>query len=103
MSKQSKFWDKVADRYSQKPVADEATYQKKLQVNRDYFQPDMKVFEFGCGTGSTAIVHAPYVKCIRAIDISSRMIEIAQGKADTTKVDNVTFECGAIDRPCRVR
>ena len=97
MSQSAKFWDKIAERYSKKPVADEAAYQKKLKVTREYFQPDMEVLEFGCGTGSTAIAHAPYVKHIHAIDISSKMIEIAQSKADTEKVTNVTFEQSTIE------
>ena len=97
MNQPSKFWDKIADRYARKPVADEAAYQKKLRVTREYLRPDMDVLEFGCGTGSTAIAHAPYVKHILATDISSRMIEIAQGKADAGKVENVTFERAAID------
>ena len=57
----------------------------------------MEVLEFGCGTGSTAILHAPFVRHIRAIDISQRMIEIAQGKAAASEVENVTFERAAID------
>jgi ubiquinone/menaquinone biosynthesis C-methylase UbiE len=97
MRQSAKFWDKIAERYSQQPIADEAAYQKKLQVTRDYFQPDMEVLEFGCGTGSTAISHAPYVKHIHALDISSKMIEIAQGKADANNVENVTFERSTID------
>ena len=97
MNQPSKFWDKIADRYARKPVADEAAYQKKLRVTREYLRPDMDVLEFGCGTGSTAIAHAPYLKHILATDISSRMIEIAQGKADAGKVENVTFERAAID------
>ncbi len=97
MDQSTKFWDKIAERYSKQPIADEAAYQKKLQVTREYFQPDMEVLEFGCGTGSTAISHAPYVKHIRAIDVSSRMIEIAQGKADANSVKNVTFERSTID------
>jgi ubiquinone/menaquinone biosynthesis C-methylase UbiE len=92
MHKSSKFWDRIAERYSKKPIADEAAYQRKLEVTREFFRPDMEVLEFGCGTGSTAIAHAPYVKHIRAIDISSKMIEIAQSKADAADVDNVTFE-----------
>ena len=97
MPPSSRFWDRMAERYSRKPVADEAAYQKKLQVTREYFRPDMEVLEFGCGTGSTAIAHAPYVKHIRAIDISSKMIEIAQGKADAGNVANVTFEQSTLD------
>jgi ubiquinone/menaquinone biosynthesis C-methylase UbiE len=97
MNQSTKFWDKIAERYSKKPVADEAAYQKKLQVTREYFQPDMEVLEFGCGTGSTAITHAPYVKHIHAIDVSSKMIEIAQAKADAEKTTNVIFERSTID------
>ncbi len=93
----AQFWDKIALRYSKSPIADEAAYQKKLQVTREYFQPEMEVLEIGCGTGSTAITHAPYVKHIRAIDISSKMIEIAQGKADAQQIKNITFEQSTID------
>ncbi len=97
MDQSAKFWDKIAERYSKRPVADEAAYQKKLQVTREYFLPDMEVLELGCGTGSTAITHAPYVKHILAIDISSKMIDIAQGKADAKNVENVTFRRSTID------
>ena len=97
MDKSAKFWDRIAERYSKQPIADEASYQKKLEVTREYFKPDMEVLELGCGTGSTAITHAPYVKHIEAIDISSKMIEIAQDKADKNNVENVTFKCASID------
>lgn len=93
----SRFWDRVANRYSRQPVADEAAYQKKLRVTQEYLRPDMEVLEFGCGTGSTAIVQAPFVKHIRAIDISGRMLEIARDKAEAAKVGNITFERAAID------
>ncbi|MEO0969754.1 MAG: class I SAM-dependent methyltransferase [Cyanobacteria bacterium J06639_18] len=97
MNRSAKFWDKIAQRYSKQPIADEAAYQKKLQVTKEYLQPNMEVLEFGCGTGSTAIIHAPYVKHIRAIDISSKMIEIARGKAEAQNITNITFEQLGID------
>jgi len=97
MNQSAKFWDRIAERYARRPVADEAAYQKKLQVTRGYFRPDMQVLEFGCGTGSTATAHAPYVKHIHAIDISSKMIEIARRKASAENVENVTFERSTID------
>jgi 2-polyprenyl-3-methyl-5-hydroxy-6-metoxy-1,4-benzoquinol methylase len=97
MDQSKRFWDRIAERYSRKPIADEAAYQKKLQVTREYFQPEMEVLELGCGTGSTAIAHAPYVKHILAIDLSSRMIEIAQTKADDESIVNVTFKRSTID------
>ena len=64
---------------------------------RGYIQPDMEVLQSGCGTGSTAIAHAPFVKHIQAIDISAKMIEIAEGKAEAERVANVTFERPSID------
>lgn len=102
MEQTAQFWDKISDRYSKQPIADEAAYQKKLKVTREYFRPDMEVLEFGCGTGSTAIVHAPYVKHIRAVDISPKMIEIARAKADAAGIENITFEvapCDEINAP----
>lgn len=97
MDRSIRFWDKIADRYSRKPVADEAAYQKKLAITREYFHPEAEVLEIGCGTGSTAIAHAPFVKQILATDISSRMIEIATEKANAQNIDNVTFERRATD------
>lgn len=92
MNRQEAYWNKTADKYSKQAIADEAAYEKKLEITREYFQPDMEVLEIGCGTGSTALVHAPHVKHIRATDFSARMIEIAQDKAREAGVDNVTFE-----------
>lgn len=97
MEQTATFWNRIAERYSKQPVADEASYQKKLKVTQEYFRPDMEVLEFGCGTGSTAIVHAPYVKHIRAVDISSKMIEIAKAKADAADIENITFEVASCD------
>jgi len=97
MNQSVRFWDRIAERYSKQPIGDEAAYQKKVQITRDYFRPDMQVLEFGCGTGLTAISHAPFVKHIEAIDISPKMIEIAQGKAEMNTIENVTFRCSSID------
>ena len=86
MNHSTKFWDKIAESYSKQPVIDKAAYEKKLQISQEYFQADMEVLEFGCGTGSTALIHAHYVKHIRTIDLSSKMIEIAQDKADAQNI-----------------
>ena len=92
MGQPASFWDKIADGYARRPIADEAAYQRKLEVTREHFRPDSEVLEFGCGTGGTAISHAPFVKHVRATDISARMLEIAREKAAAAGVENVTFE-----------
>jgi ubiquinone/menaquinone biosynthesis C-methylase UbiE len=98
MAQPSRFWDRHAKGYAKRPVADEAAYQKKLKVTQEYLKPDMEVLEFGCGTGTTALIHAPFVRHIRATDISGKMIEIARAKADAGGVKNVTFEQADIDQ-----
>jgi ubiquinone/menaquinone biosynthesis C-methylase UbiE len=94
---ESSYWDRTAKKYSKSPVADEAAYRRKLEITRDYLREDMDVLEFGCGTGSTAIAHAPFVRHIQAIDISKNMLAIAREKAVAGKVDNVSFERATID------
>jgi ubiquinone/menaquinone biosynthesis C-methylase UbiE len=95
MGQPVKFWDRIAERYSKRPVADEVSYQTKLAKTREYFRSDMEVLEIGCGTGSTAIAHAPYVGHIMATDISPNMIKIARAKA--AGVANVDFEVSSTD------
>ena len=87
----------MAKGYARRPVADEASYQKKLEITRGYVKPDMAVLEFGCGTGSTAIAHAAYVNHIQAIDLSANMLEIARSKAADAGVSNVTLQQASID------
>jgi SAM-dependent methyltransferase len=95
--KDAKFWDRFAEGYSKRAIADEESYQKKLQITREYFKPDSAVLEFGCGTGETALLHAPLVQHIHGIDFSSKMIEIAKEKATSHNVKNVDFETMGID------
>ncbi|NRA88612.1 MAG: class I SAM-dependent methyltransferase [Rhizobiales bacterium] len=94
---EAKIWDRYAKGYAKRPVADEVAYQKKLEITQSYFTPDMNLLEFGCGTGSTALVHAPYVAHIDAIDVSPNMIEIAQQKLAATEISNITFRTATIE------
>ncbi len=96
MAESDKFWDKTASRYAKSPVSDEATYQKKLAETQRFFTPNMRILEFGCGTGTTAVHHAPHVRHIDAIDISENMLEIGRGKAREAGVENITFTRGTL-------
>ncbi len=97
MRNTNSFWDRIAEGYAKKPVANQAAYEEKLRITRSHFRPDMELLEFGCGTGTTALLHAPHVKHIRATDISAKMIEIARGKAEVQGITNVTFEQTGIE------
>ncbi|MFP6815940.1 MAG: class I SAM-dependent methyltransferase [Pseudomonadales bacterium] len=96
MAKSDRYWDKTAERYAKSPVSDEASYQKKLAETQSFFTPNMRILEFGCGTGTTAVQHAPHVQHIDAIDISENMLEIGRGKATEAGVENITFTRGTL-------
>lgn len=51
----------------------------------------MRILEFGCGTGATAIQHARHVQHVDAIDISQNMLEIGRDKSAEAGIGNITF------------
>ncbi len=97
MTDGSRFWDGVAERYAKRPVPDEETYRRKLDLAREVLTPDSEVLELGCGTGSTAIALAPHAKRILAADYSAKMLEIAREKARAAGVQNVEFQQAGVD------
>ncbi|WP_096087680.1 class I SAM-dependent methyltransferase [Agaribacterium haliotis] len=96
MTDKTRFWNKIADNYAAKPVANEAVYEKKLALSQARMRSDMDLLEIGCGTGTTALRHASFVNKVFAVDFSSRMIEIAKEKAAKQNIENVEFICADI-------
>ena len=97
MNSSQAFWNRRAAKYAASPVADQAAYEEKLARTRKLLTPDMNMLEFGCGTGSTALIHAPNVRSILAIDYSEEMIGIARAKAEKAGITNITFRTDAIE------
>jgi ubiquinone/menaquinone biosynthesis C-methylase UbiE len=91
------FWDRVAPGYSKQPIADTKSYARKLATTQALMRPNMEVLEFGCGTGSTALEHAPYVAHILATDVSAAMIGIGREKAEHAGIDNVSFRQSGVE------
>lgn len=92
-----KFWNKSAEKYSKKPVPNEEVYQKKLDLTQKFLNSNSSVLEIGCGTGSTAIHHAPSVRKIIAADFSQEMIGIAQRKAAEADIHNIEFRVESVE------
>ena len=97
MTNPAKFWNKVASKYARDPIPDEAVYAEKLRLTREHLTSESRVCELACGTGSTAIAHAPFVKTIDALDISDAMLAIAKDKAKHAKTQNITFQTAGIE------
>ena len=105
-AKAARFWNGLANYTYEQPIKDEAAYEKKLEITRKYLSPHSRVLEFGCGTGGTALKHASFVEHYRAIDVSSKMIDIAKEQqrqtnekdtSDSEQNHDLQFECIGID------
>ena len=97
MKNDAKFWDKIAQKYAKRPISDQTAYEHKLAKTQEYFDEQSRVLELGCGTASTALLHAPYVKHITATDISQQMINIGQQKVAESGFDNIELRCGSVE------
>ncbi|NQY99887.1 MAG: class I SAM-dependent methyltransferase [Bdellovibrionales bacterium] len=97
MATAAQFWDEVSQKYAKKAVPSQSVYEEKLKRTQKLFNKDSVVMEFGCGTGTTSLIHSPHVKEIVAYDYSSGMIEIANQKKSEQKVSNVTFDVKAVE------
>lgn len=83
------FWGKAAPGYAARPIRDTAAYAHTLARTQSYLTATDRMLELGCGTGGTALEHAPHVAAITATDISPAMIAIARAKPQPE--GNVTF------------
>lgn len=88
----ARFWDRAARKYSASKISDMAGYERTLERTRRYLKGGDTVFEFGCGTGTTALKLAPAVGRMMATDISAEMIAIAREKAAAESCANVEFK-----------
>ncbi len=95
--KSIRFWNFIAKKYAKDKITDEASYQRKLKETRALLRDDMRMLEIGAGTGSTAIVHAPCVAHIDAVDVSQKMIDIARAKTTAAGIDNLTYQQTSVE------
>ena len=91
MNKSEEFWDKASKNYDKTEERFEYIHSKSRENTKKYLKDSNIVLDYGCGTGTISCEFANQVKEIHAIDISSKMIEIAKEKAVVSKVENVSF------------
>lgn len=87
----ARFWDRSSRKYAAGKIADQAGYEQTLDRTRALLQPDDRVLELGCGTGTTALRLAGSVQAYLATDISSEMIAIAEGKRAADPIAGLSF------------
>ncbi len=92
MSKTEEFWDSASKNYDKTEERFEYIHKKSRENTKRFLKDSDSVLDYGCGTGTTSCQFSNQVKEIHAIDISSKMIEIAREKAAVSKIANVRFE-----------
>ncbi|ACR13667.1 SAM-dependent methyltransferase [Teredinibacter turnerae T7901] len=97
MTRNPYFWDRIAEQYAALPIRFPDDYHHKLEQTRGRLTSHMRVLEFGCGTGSMAVRHAPLVADYVAIDVSFKMLEIAEKKRSAAGLANLQFMRDAIE------
>lgn len=90
------FWDRIALKYAADKISDQAGYEKTLERTISHLRSSDEVFEFGCGTGTTALRIAPHVARLVATDFSENMITIAQEKGIAAACRNVEFRTSTL-------
>jgi ubiquinone/menaquinone biosynthesis C-methylase UbiE len=94
------FWTKRARKYAASPISNMPAYEKTLERVRAHFKTTDTAVEFGCGTGSTALLLAPSVSRYIGCDLSDGMIEIAREKLAASPVEGLSFDiCDAHHAP----
>jgi len=86
-----KFWNLMASRYAASTIPDIGAYQKKLEKLKSYLSAEYHVLDMGCGTGTQCGDFANNVKQVTGIDISSKLLAIAEKRMAERKIENVEF------------
>ncbi|MGM0453201.1 MAG: class I SAM-dependent methyltransferase [Thermodesulfobacteriota bacterium] len=55
--------------------------------------PELDVFDFGCGTGLLTLQIQPFVRSITGVDSSPAMLDVLKQKAEAEKLTNVDWRC----------
>lgn len=90
----SAFWNRVAQRYADMPMRNAVAYEATLNLVRQYLHADQCVLEIGCGTGTTAVRLAGYVRRYVATDYAPEMIAIAEEKRRAEGLDHLELSVG---------
>lgn len=86
-----KFWNLISSKYAASPVSDRPAYETKITKLKTYLTPKMSVLDIGCATGTQCGDIANNVKQVTGIDISSKLLAIAEQRMAERNLDNVEF------------
>lgn len=86
-----KFWNLIASKYAASPVPDRPAYEKKIQKIKTFLNPEDFVLDIGCATGTQCGDVADSVKQVTGIDISNKLLAIAEQRMAARNLKNINF------------
>ena len=86
-----KFWNLIAARYAASPISDIHAYDRKIKKLKTYLSPDDELLDIGCGTGTQCDDLSSSVNHVIGIDISQKLLAIAEQRKVEREIDNVEF------------
>lgn len=86
-----KFWNLIASKYAASPIPDRPAYETKIQKIKTFLTKEKVVLDIGCGTGTQCDDIADKVKHVTGIDISRKLLAIAEKRKAKRKLDNIEF------------
>lgn len=95
----ARFWNRIARRYANDPIADMAGYERTLERVQALLSVHQQVLEIGCGTGTTALRLAPGTQQLVAIDVADEMIAVAREKLAGRSLPQLQFRVADCDAP----
>ncbi len=86
------FWDKRSKRYDDNVKKHDSLYEKTIDSTKSLLANSDVVLDFACASGEMSLDIAPHVQRVHGIDLSVKMIELANQKARNRQADNINFD-----------
>ncbi|MBN1761511.1 MAG: class I SAM-dependent methyltransferase [Methanomicrobia archaeon] len=89
-------FDKQAEKFSNWSIT------KNLEYQQRYFEfcgmvPEDTLLDVACGSGEFSIFCAKRIKYVCGVDLSEKMIELAEAQVVATKLNNIHFTCNDVE------
>jgi 2-polyprenyl-3-methyl-5-hydroxy-6-metoxy-1,4-benzoquinol methylase len=85
------FWDKMSSNYESQVKKYQQTYTDTIERTKKYLKNEDIVLDFACGTGIETLHISGFVRAVHPIDISEKMIDIAEEKVKQNEICNIKF------------
>jgi len=91
MRQRETFWDKRSKKYDDNIKKHDSIYEKTIDSTKLLLTNSDVVLDFACASGEMSLDIAPHVQQVHGIDLSVKMIKLANQKARDRQVDNINF------------